>query len=86
MDWENVADVALWAKDNLVLEKEGNYIINEVKIKNLGDGFEVIVAFQQKASFHTPMIVRRVRVDSYGHIVKTDNLNVISTGLGYKVV
>lgn len=84
MDWNNVADIALWAKENLKLEE--NYYINEVKIKSLGDGFEIIVAFQQVASFHTPLVVRRIKVDSYGHIIKNDDLNVISTGKGYKII
>lgn len=84
MKWENVADIALWAKENLDLPDD--IAIVEVKIKNLGEGFEVTVAFQRISQIHTPVMVHRVRVDSYGHIVKSDKLNVINNGLKWQTV
>lgn len=75
MEWLNVADIALWAKEHFP-PLEG-YVIHEVKIKNLGEkGFEITAAFQMPLSMYTPMVVRRARVDSYGNIVSTNEATV----------
>lgn len=73
MNWENVADIALWADKNM--PKLENYHIYEVKIKNRGNGFEVIVAYEHDTII-MPKLVRRVIADSYGHIVKTNEMKV----------
>lgn len=75
MEWLNVADIALWAKEHMPPLED--YVIHEVKIKNLGEkGFEVTVAFQRPSGIYTPMVVRRARVDSYGNIVSTNEAKV----------